>query len=97
MTADRLTYTVYYIICVGCINGTIFQECSKDVLILGYGEESHRILSISVEILSITLRCLAPFMPYLAEELYQRLPSLSKSESVVISPFPLPEQVIIIL
>jgi len=38
------------------------------------------------------LRALAPFMPYLCEELYQRLPGTTHP-SVCVAPYPIPDQV----
>ena len=45
-------------------------------------------LSVAAEVLRTSLICLSPFMPYLSEELYQRLPVQEKEESVTIASFP---------
>lgn len=43
------------------------------------------------------LRLLSPFMPFVTEELYQRLPRRKNDEipSIVVAQYPLPEQVFI--
>lgn len=64
------------------------------MLTAGCSEELEKTLSVSAQVLSVMLRSLAPFMPFLAEELYQRLPGLFKAESVVMAPFPTIEEVI---
>jgi valyl-tRNA synthetase len=43
--------------------------------------------------LNTGLRLLSPFMPFLTEELYQRLPDKNLAPSVMISSYPVPEQV----
>lgn len=71
------------------------QECSKSVF--RYGDEAHQevvqqILYFSMESF---LRMLSPFMPYLTEELFQRLPVKSQNwpESICIASFPAPDDV----
>lgn len=52
--------------------------------------------------LEASLRCLAPFMPYLSEELYQRLHEqflqrrigCHRSESILTADYPTPQQVL---
>ena len=65
-----------------------WKECSKDIILRGDECERQRTLSVAVEVLSIALRCTSPFMPYLSEELYQRLPCADKSPSICIAPYP---------
>jgi len=39
------------------------------------------------------LRLLSPFMPFITEELYQRLPGQSRAPSIVIASYPQPSNV----
>ncbi|CAG2058113.1 unnamed protein product, partial [Timema podura] len=41
-----------------------------------------------VRCLETTLLCLSPFMPYITEELYQRLPLRSKTDSITVASYP---------
>nr|CAD7611168.1 unnamed protein product [Timema genevievae] len=41
-----------------------------------------------VHCLETTLLCLSPFMPYITEELYQRLPLRSKTDSITVASYP---------
>ena len=47
-------------------------------------------LSILITVLEKTLRLLHPFMPFITEEIWQKLPN-KKAESIMISPFPTKE------
>lgn len=71
------------------------QECSKSLLTNVDVSNADKLdsLSVAVHMLSVGLRCLSPFMPYLSEELYQRLPLEDKAESICIAPFPSTQQV----
>lgn len=55
------------------------------------GDDAEAILAskmVLYECLSAGLRMLHPFMPYVTEELFQRLPGPKTSESIMIAPFP---------
>ena len=56
-----------------------------------------RMEQILYRTLETGLRMLAPFMPYLCEELYQRLPGRLQTESICIASYPQPAEVIIIV
>nr|CAD7428807.1 unnamed protein product [Timema monikensis] len=49
-----------------------------------------------VRCLETTLLCLSPFMPYITEELYQRLPLQSKTDSIMVASYPCTHEVIMI-
>ncbi len=73
-----------------------FQEYSKPVL-QSCGDSSRvdlvkQILSVCVD---VGLRSLSPFMPFLTEELYQRLPhrTLQETHSICRAPYPKPQEV----
>ncbi|KAI1327623.1 mitochondrial valyl-tRNA synthetase [Xylariaceae sp. FL0255] len=53
----------------------VFIEISKDVLSQGTPEEQHSMQQSLYQTLDTALRLLHPFMPYITEELWQRLPS----------------------
>ena len=65
------------------------------------GCDSQKATSVLAECLDVSLRALAPFMPYLAEELYQRLHwkldfhkvPLPRAESVLVASYPQEEEV----
>jgi len=42
------------------------------------------------------LRLLSPFMPFITEELYHRLPSQSRAPSIVVASYPQPADVLFI-
>lgn len=64
--------------------------------------EQHQSALVLATCLDVSLRCLAPFMPFLAEELYQRLHArlehhrirTSRSDSILIAKYPKKEEVI---
>ncbi|XP_063239441.1 valine--tRNA ligase-like [Bacillus rossius redtenbacheri] len=58
----------------------------------GGGEEAAAACHTLLCCLDATVRCLAPFMPFLSEELYQRLPLERAAETVALAPYPTPEQ-----
>lgn len=68
----------------------LYLECSKEIIFRGAEDEKQRTVNVAAEVLSVTFRCLSPFMPYLSEELYQRLPhtGADKAHSVCVAPFP---------
>nr|CAD7403625.1 unnamed protein product [Timema cristinae] len=49
-----------------------------------------------VRCLETTLLCLSPFMPYITEELYQRLPLQNKTDSIMVASYPCTHEVIMI-
>lgn len=53
-------------------------------------ERTRQLLCLCVDVF---LRALSPFMPYLSEELYQRLPITQKAISVVVATYPEPTEV----
>ncbi|XP_061183849.1 valine--tRNA ligase-like [Saccostrea echinata] len=71
----------------------VYLEYSKSIL---NGENSNRkeatkqILCVCVDVF---IRGLSPFMPYLSEELYQRLPIVDKAVSVCVAKYPDPADV----
>ncbi|XP_062585889.1 valine--tRNA ligase-like [Saccostrea cucullata] len=71
----------------------VYLEYSKSIL---NGEDADRkeatkqILCLCVDVF---LRGLSPFMPYLSEELYQRLPIVDKAVSVCVAKYPDPADV----
>ncbi|XP_067935237.1 valine--tRNA ligase-like [Watersipora subatra] len=66
----------------------LYMEWSKPKLFAGTAAERHKSLTVAVAVMDAALRCLSPLMPFLSEELYQRLPILHKSSSISIAPFP---------
>jgi len=69
------------------------QECSKEALRGDNPDDKLRALSVAVAVMDTALRLTSPFLPFLSEELYQRLPIPDKSESVIIAPYPTEEEV----
>ena len=65
-----------------------YIELSKPVL-LGHGERP-RVAEVLLTVLEASLRLLHPVMPYLTEELWQRLPGRERihPESIVLAPYP---------
>ncbi|XP_065342527.1 valine--tRNA ligase isoform X2 [Cloeon dipterum] len=68
----------------------VYLECLKPVF--GSGDASAKTAALNVlhTTLDVSLRLLSPFMPFLTEELYQRLPGRDKSspESICVAPYP---------
>lgn len=52
--------------------------------------------SVLYVVLDVALRLLSPFMPFLTEELFQRLPSRAPTDppSISVAPYPQPQQVL---
>ncbi|KAF6038038.1 VARS2 [Bugula neritina] len=67
---------------------TIYLEYSKPTLQHGTAQEKEIALSVAVKVMDMSLKCLSPFMPYLSEELYQRLPLPNKAPSICVASFP---------
>ena len=61
----------------------------------GSEEEKATCRSVLYTSLEVGLRLIHPFMPFISEELYQRLPqnSTCKRASIMISPYPEAQQV----
>ncbi|MBI1893744.1 MAG: valine--tRNA ligase [Candidatus Rokubacteria bacterium] len=67
-----------------------YVECSKLALYRGEDPLARALTQkVLVETLEVTLRLLHPFMPFITEEIWQRLPKGKKSpESIMIADFP---------
>ena len=67
-----------------------YVECSKLALYRGENPLARALTQkVLVETLEVTLRLLHPFMPFITEEIWQRLPKRKKSpESIMIADFP---------
>jgi len=67
------------------------------------GQEQEEVALVMAKCLDVSLRCLAPFMPFLAEELYQRLHcklttykiQSQRAPSILIAQFPEQETVMV--
>ena len=72
----------------------LFQEYTKPVLKDEANSDHHQLVQqILAMCLDVGLRCMSPFMPYLTEELYQRLPARHDVLSICVAPYPQPDQV----
>ena len=78
------------------------QLCDVYVEAVKPARRTERAAGVLAQCLDVSLRCLAPFMPFLAEELYQRLHAqletrgvrnLQRWPSVTVAQFPCPRQV----
>jgi len=67
-----------------------YIEISKLPLYRGGEETKRKVQGVLVQVLEQTLRLLHPFMPFITEELWQRLPH--QGESLIIAPWPEPGQ-----
>jgi valyl-tRNA synthetase len=69
-----------------------YIELSKDRLAIGKGAEEPRRATqqVLVDVLDIILRLLHPFMPFISEEIWQKLPG--NDGSIVVSSFPVTNQ-----
>ncbi|HLL04415.1 MAG TPA: valine--tRNA ligase [Myxococcaceae bacterium] len=68
-----------------------YIELSKGAL---YGEDKsakETSLSVLIFCLERTLRLMHPFMPYITEEIWQKLPVQRTSDSIMIAPYPEPD------
>ena len=76
-------------------NNSVYQECIKPILLTGTAAEKEAVREILYLCVDTGLRALAPFMPFLSEELYQRLPrNVNQNvESVSVAEYPTPNQV----
>ncbi|XP_074653865.1 valine--tRNA ligase-like [Tubulanus polymorphus] len=71
----------------------VYLECIKPTLLTD--TESARVArDVMYTVFDNGLRALSPFMPYLTEELYQRLPGPPslRAESIMIAPYPTPTE-----
>jgi len=73
----------------------MFQESIKPIL---YGNDEGAKLAARATLytcLDVALRLIHPFMPFLSEELYQRLPRRSERAppSICVTSYPLPDEV----
>jgi len=66
----------------------LYLEYSKLVLQHGPAQRVSAVRNVLLCCLDTGLRLLSPLMPYLSEELYQRLPIHNKAPSVCVAPFP---------
>lgn len=81
-----------YITTIKCINS--LQESIKPSLRSGSEETKAAIISTLWTCVEVGLRVLSPFMPFLTEELYQRLPcTTGKRESIMLCDYPLHNEV----
>lgn len=71
------------------------QEYMKPVIRSENEKEKSSCCAVLYTALEVGLRLIHPFMPYISEELYQRLPATAtaRSASIMISPYPEPQQV----
>lgn len=67
----------------------VYLECLKPVLQSGTDSQKQAAQRVLFKTLDIGLRLLSPFMPFITEELYQRLPrSKLVYPSICVSPYP---------
>jgi valyl-tRNA synthetase len=66
-----------------------YLELSKPVLNLKSGEDHEQTIKTMIYVLDVSLRALHPFMPFITEDLWQRLPH--QGESITVAPYPMPD------
>lgn len=66
----------------------VYLECVKPIFQNGTDAEKLAARQTLFTCLDNGLRLLSPFMPYISEELYQRLPRLDGPPSICIAPYP---------
>jgi len=69
------------------------KEYLKSVIQTKSDEEITKSKSVLYFCLNTGLRLLSPFMPFLTEELYQRLPGGKLAPSIMIASYPVPSEV----
>ncbi|GAP87644.1 putative valyl-tRNA synthetase [Rosellinia necatrix] len=75
----------------------VFIEHSKSMLAVGTTSEQDSVQQTLYRSLDVALRLLHPFMPFITEELWQRLPRMqyegvnSPPLSIMLSPYPVPD------
>ncbi len=85
-TATKLTYQFFYDeLC------DVFIENSKGILSDGTPEEQQSVQQTLYRTLDVALRLLHPFLPYITEELWQRLPRGKEEAAATIMLAPYPE------
>lgn len=67
----------------------VYLEATKPIFVGGTQEEKELTALTLFVCLENGLRCLHPMMPFISEELYQKLPSFNgKAKSITIAPYP---------
>lgn len=81
-------YSIYFLLDTQLRYLFLIQEYSKNIL--SGDNEAHKESTIQLLCLCVDtfLRALSPFMPYLSEELYQRMPVKDKAVSVCVAHYP---------
>ena len=71
-----------------------YIEMAKPVLLGRHGSDDHRALArrVLLEVLDRSLRLLHPFMPFVTEEIWQKLGGVEPS--IMIAPYPIAEEVL---
>jgi valyl-tRNA synthetase len=70
-----------------------YIEMAKPVLLGRHGEEQQKNAKrVLLEVLDRSLRLLHPFMPFVTEEIWQKLGGIEPS--IMVSPYPIPEEVL---
>ena len=77
-----------------CYCDVVLQEYVKAVIQTQCTSEVHICQNIMYACIDAGLRLLSPFMPYITEELYQRLPGRTVTPSIVVAPYPQPRDVL---
>ena len=71
----------------------VYLEATKPIFATGSKEEKELTALTLFTCLEHGLRCLHPMMPFISEELYQKLPNFpGKVKSITIAPYPVPLQ-----
>lgn len=68
------------------------QEYIKSIANVLSDDEVNKSKSVLCFCLNTGLRLLSPFMPFITEELYQRLPGSNLAPSVMVASYPLPSE-----
>ena len=76
-----------------CYCDVVLQEYVKAVIQTQCTSEVHICQNIMYACIDAGLRLLSPFMPYVTEELYQRLLGRTVTPSIVVAPYPQPRDV----
>jgi len=87
-TSTKLAYQFFYDeLC------DVFIENSKGILSDGTPEQQQSVQQTLYRTLDVALRLLHPFMPFITEELWQRLPRKAEDAppSIMLAPYPEPE------
>ena len=76
----------------------VYLECLKPIFLNGSDAQKLAARRVLFKTLDVGLRLLSPFMPFITEELYQRLPRTTLVyPSICVSPYPTSTEVYIIL